>query len=95
MSAPSTTTMTTEPVDSPIRALRESLASVAGKISRSACGCTWKKLHDHRVCGVVLRGDVLIRYCGWHEWYAQLPLYQKVLLERQRRQVRIAGRPSC
>ena len=86
---------TTEPADSPVRALREILSGVPGKITRSRCGCVWKRVTGHRDRGVVVSGDLLIRRCSWHEWYAALPDEQKRRLAPQRAAVRSEGRTAC
>lgn len=86
---------TTEPPRSPIKALREALAEVPGEVSRSRCGCTWKRVEKFPWHGAVLHGDLLIRYCDWHEWYASLSPHQKRELSSQQRQVRREGRPPC
>jgi len=68
--------------------LREELESIPGEVSTSKCGCTWKRVKNFSFRGVVMRGDLLVRYCEWHAWYAKSPLHQKREISRQLRQAR-------
>jgi len=66
--------------------LREALRGVPGEESTSPCGCDWKRVSNFRSGGVVLSGDILIRRCPWHAWYATLPIAQQKILSKQQRQ---------
>ena len=66
-----------------LETVREALRGVPGEASTSACGCEWKRVSNFRYGGVVMSGDILIRRCHWHEWYATLPIAQQRILSSQ------------
>jgi hypothetical protein len=66
-----------EPADSPNVALRAALVGVDGPESTSDCGCRWKRVRDWHYLGASISGDVIVRYCPWHVWYASLTDVQK------------------
>jgi hypothetical protein len=83
----------TEPADSPRVALRVALVGVAGPESTSDCGCRWKRVRDWHYRGATICGDVLTRFCPWHEWYSSLPVEQQREVAVQRRvEMRRLGR---
>jgi len=67
--------------------VREALAAAPGETSLSRCGCKWKRIAPgtFTLCGVRVSGDVVVKFCDYHEWYHEQPLEVQRQLGRQAR----------
>ena len=67
---------TSEEADRDVLAdVREAVACVPGESSTSSCGCEWKRVAPRTFCyhGAWVSGDVLTKFCAYHEWHDQQP----------------------